>query len=64
MCEECDAICSRDLGHEGGYTEPSPALHMSHCQNSSKFLSVSYFMKTADAIINFFSSHDTTDHTC
>ena len=25
MCEECDATCSRDLGHEGGYTEPSPA---------------------------------------
>ena len=25
MCEECDAACSRDLGHEGGYTEPSPA---------------------------------------
>ena len=24
-CEECDAACSRDLGHEGGYTEPSPA---------------------------------------
>ena len=23
MCEECDASCSRDLGHEGGYTEPS-----------------------------------------
>ena len=23
--EECDAACSRDLGHEGGYTEPSPA---------------------------------------
>ena len=21
----CDAACSRDLGHEGGYTEPSPA---------------------------------------
>ena len=25
-CEECDAACSRDLGHEGGYTELSPAL--------------------------------------
>ena len=25
MCEEHDATCSRDLGHEGGYTEPSPA---------------------------------------
>ena len=25
MCEECDSTCSRDLGHEGGYTEPSPA---------------------------------------
>ena len=24
MCEECDATCSSDLGHEGGYTEPSP----------------------------------------
>ena len=37
---------------------------MSHCQISSKFLSVSYLKKTADVIINFFSSHDTTDHTC
>ena len=35
---------------------------MSHCQNSSKFLSVSYLMKTADVIMNFFSSHNTTDH--
>ena len=26
MCEECDAACSRDLDHEGGYTEPSPAV--------------------------------------
>ena len=25
MCEKCDAACSRDLGHEGGYAEPSPA---------------------------------------
>ena len=25
LCEECDATCSRDLGHEGGYTEPSLA---------------------------------------
>ena len=32
-------------------------------QNSSKFLSVSYLMKTADVIMNFFSSHNTTDHT-
>ena len=30
MCEECDAACSRDLGHEGGYTEPSPALRPCH----------------------------------
>ena len=36
---------------------------MSHCQNSSKFLSVAYLMKTADVIINFFSSYDSTDHT-
>ena len=36
---------------------------MSQCQNSSKFLSVSYLMKTADVIMNFFSSHNTTDHT-
>ena len=38
-------------------------LFMSHCQNSSKFLSVSYLMKTADVIMNFSSSHNTTDHT-
>ena len=38
-------------------------LCMSHCQNSSKFLSVSYLMKTADVIMNFFSSHNPTDHT-
>ena len=38
-------------------------LFMSQCQNSSKFLSVSYLMKTADVIMNFFSSHNTTDHT-
>ena len=37
--------------------------YMSHCQNSSKFLSVSYLMKTADVIMNFSSSHNTTDHT-
>ena len=37
--------------------------HMSQCQNSSKFLSVSYLMKTADVIMIFFSSHNTTDHT-
>ena len=36
---------------------------MSQCQNSTKFLSVSYLMKTADVIMNFFSSHNTTDHT-
>ena len=35
---------------------------MSYCQNSSKFLSVSYLMKTADVIMNFSSSHNTTDH--
>ena len=38
-------------------------LYKSQCQNSSKFLSVSYLMKTADVIMNFFSSHNTTDHT-
>ena len=38
-------------------------MQMSHCQNSSKFLSVSYLMKTADVIMNFSSSHNTTDHT-
>ena len=37
--------------------------HMSQCQNSSKFLSVSYLMQTTDVIMNFFSSHNTTDHT-
>ena len=37
--------------------------YMSHCQNSSKFLSVSYLMKTTDVIMNFSSSHNTTDHT-
>ena len=40
-----------------------PKSCLSQCQNSSKFLSVSYFMKTADVIMNFFSSHNTTDHT-
>ena len=25
MCEEYDATCSKDLCHEGGYTELSPA---------------------------------------
>ena len=28
--------------------------YMSHCQNSSKFLSFAYFMKTADVIMFFF----------
>ena len=37
--------------------------YQSQCQNSSKFLSVSYLMKTADVIMIFFSSHNTTDHT-
>ena len=38
-------------------------VYMSQCQNSSKFLSDSYLMKTADVIMNFFSSHNTNDHT-
>ena len=38
--------------------------YKSHCQNSSKFLSIAYFMKTADVIMFFFSSHDRTNHTC
>ena len=38
--------------------------YMSHCQNSSKFLSIAYFMKNADVIMFFFSSHDRTNHTC
>ena len=32
-------------------------------ESLSKFLSVSYLMKTADVIMIFFSSHNTTDHT-
>ena len=37
----------------------------SQCQNSSKFLSVAYFMKTPDVIMFFFSSsHYRTNHTC
>ena len=35
---------SFDISHE----------YMSHCQNSSKFLSIAYFMKTADVIMFFF----------
>ena len=31
-----------------------PGPYVSHCQNSSKFLSVSYLMKTADVIMIFF----------
>ena len=47
-------------------------IRMSQCQNSSKFLSDSYLMKTADVIMIFFfftlimiffSSHNTNDHT-
>ena len=38
-------------------------IYMSQYQNSSKFLSVSYLMKTVDVIVNFSSSHNTTDHT-
>ena len=38
-------------------------MYMSHCQNSSKFLSIAYFMKTADVIMFVFSSHDRTNHT-
>ena len=37
--------------------------YLSQFQNSSKFLSVSYLMKTADVIMIFFSSHNTTYHT-
>ena len=40
------------------------SYYMSHCQNSSKFLSIAYFMKTADVIMFFFSSYDRTNHTC
>ena len=43
--------------------EESVLSYMSHCQHSSKFLSVSYLMKSADVIMNFSSSHNTTDHT-
>ena len=25
MCDEVDATWTRDMGHDGGYTEPSPA---------------------------------------
>ena len=32
-------------------------------ESMSKFLSDSYLMKTADVIMNFFSSHNTNDHT-
>ena len=45
------------------YNKIPSLLYLSHCQNSSKFLSVSYLMKTANVIMNFFSSHNTTDHT-
>ena len=41
-----------------------PPHFMSHCQNSSKFLSIAYFMKTADVIMFVFSSHDRTNHPC
>ena len=34
------------------------------CESLSKFLSVSYLLKTTDVILIFFSSHNTTDHTC
>ena len=44
-------------------TIPVLMAYVSQCQNSSKFLSVSYLMKTADVIMIFFSSHNTTDHT-
>ena len=30
------------------------SLYVSHCQNSSKFLSIAYFMKTADVSCFFF----------
>ena len=42
----------------------SSLMYKSHCQNLSKFLPFSYIMKTADVTMTFFSSHDTTDHTC
>ena len=32
----------------------STFCYMSHCQNMSKFLSIAYFMKTADVIMCFF----------
>ena len=34
--------------------EGDKIAYKSHCQNSSKFLSVAYFMKTADMIMFFF----------
>ena len=58
------------LGYQSIHDKFEPAhevfiliAYTSHCQNSSKFLSVSYLMKTADVIMNISSSHNTTDHT-
>ena len=53
-----------DLQYSHTIMKSISCLYMSHCQNSSKFLSIAYFMKTADVIMFFFSSHDRTDHTC
>ena len=47
-----------------GFREKFEHTYMSHCQNSSKFLSIAYFMKTADVIMFFFSLYDRTNHTC
>ena len=52
-----------DMRRTRSGTDGQCDYYMSHCQNSSKFLSVSYLMKTADVIMNFSSSHNTTDHT-
>ena len=37
-------------------------MYKSQCQNSSKFLSSQYFVKTTDQIIISIFSYDTTDH--
>ena len=51
MLKRCDGWKKKELKYK------------SQCQNSSKFLSVSYLKKTADVLLIFFSSHNTTDHT-
>ena len=52
--DKCGLIMTFKIDIKFYFVQASSYIYMSQCQNSSKFLSVSYLMKTADVIMIFF----------